>query len=239
MAVAVVLIVFFFLMPETNSANILYRRAQRIRKATGDSRLKSQSEIDAMHVTVKDHLVVLSRAFTLTFSETVVFFVNLYSALIYGVLYIWFESFPLVFGGLYGFNIWQQGLAFLGISVGGLITVPCYLFWIRRYLIPQFSPATYQARGDPSTDLLRRFCTSDLFILVRLDVALGYPLDGTSCGIGLLHYQHNQTVYAGAHLSWHGLSAACSVGACGEHSLQGIMWRGLSAICKLLSYMAS
>jgi DHA1 family multidrug resistance protein-like MFS transporter len=136
---AVVFIVLFFLMPETNSANILYRRAQRIRKATGNSRLKSQSEIDAMHVTVKDHLVVLGRAFTLTFSEPVVFFVDLYSALIYGVLYIWFESFPLVFGDLYGFNVGQQGLAFLGIFVGGLITVPCYLFWIRRYLIPQFS----------------------------------------------------------------------------------------------------
>jgi len=136
---AVVLIVLFFLVPETNSANILYRRAQRIRKATGDSRLKSESQIDSMHVIVKDHLVVLGRAFTLTFSEPVVFFVDLYSALIYGVLYIWFESFPLVFGDLYGFNIEQQGLAFLGIFVSGLITVPCYLFWIRRYLIPQFS----------------------------------------------------------------------------------------------------
>jgi MFS transporter, DHA1 family, multidrug resistance protein len=136
---AVVLIVLFFLMPETNPANILYRKAQRIRKATGDSKIKSQSEINAMHVTVKDHLVVLGRAFTLKFSEPVVFFVDLYSALIYGVLYIWFESFPLVFGDVYGFNIGQQGLAFLGIFVGGLITVPCYLFWIRRYLIPQFS----------------------------------------------------------------------------------------------------
>lgn len=134
----VVLVAIFFL-PETNSSNILYRRAQRMRKETGDSTLKSESEIDAAEMTVKDSLVILSRAFTLTFSEPVIIFVDLYSALLYGVLYIWFESFPLVFGNLYGFNIGQQGLCFLGIFVGGLLTLPCYLFWIRRRVVPQFS----------------------------------------------------------------------------------------------------
>jgi hypothetical protein len=65
-------------------------------------------------------------------------------------------------------------------------------------------PAAYQAQGDPSTHLLRSFCPSDLFILVRLDVALGYPLNGTSSGIRLLHRQYHHIVYAGAHLSRHG-----------------------------------
>ena len=134
-----VLVVLFFLMPETSPSNILYRRAQRLRKATGDSRLKSQSEIDAADVTVRDRLVVLGRAFTLTFSEPVVFFVDLYSALLYGVLYVWFESFPLVFGDIYGFDIGQQGLVFLGIFAGGLITLPCYLFWVRRCMVPRLA----------------------------------------------------------------------------------------------------
>lgn len=110
-----------------------------MREATGNSALKSQSEIDAAEVTIKDHLVVLGRAFILTFSEPVVFFVDMYCALLYGVLYIWFDSLPLVFGDIYGFNIGQQGLVFLGIFVGGLITLPCYLFWIKIYLVPQFS----------------------------------------------------------------------------------------------------
>ncbi|RDW74892.1 caffeine resistance protein [Coleophoma cylindrospora] len=140
-----VLMVLFFLLPETSSENILYWRAQRMRKATGDLTLKSQSEIDAEKVdAAKDSLIMLGRAFTLTFSEPVIFFVDLYSALLYGVLYIWFGSFPLVFGDIYGFNIGQQGLVFLGIFVGGLITVPCYLFWIRRYLVPQFSKPPIQ-----------------------------------------------------------------------------------------------
>jgi len=134
-----VLIVLFFFMPETSSANILYRRAQRLRIATGNLALKSQSEIDAADVTLKDHLLVLGRAFILTFSEPVIFFVDLYCALLYGVLYVWFESFPIVFGDIYGFKIDQQGLVFLGIFVGAVIILPCYLLWIRKRLVPQFS----------------------------------------------------------------------------------------------------
>lgn len=135
----IVLVVLFFLMPETNPANILYRRTWRMREETGYAALKSQSEIDVAEVTVTDTLIVLARAFTLTFSEPVLFFVDLYCAFSYGVLYVWLESFPLVFGDIYAFNIGQQGVVFLGIFVGGIITLPCYLFWIRRYYVPRFS----------------------------------------------------------------------------------------------------
>lgn len=134
-----VLVILFLLMPETSSSNILYRRAKRMRKATGDSTLKSQSEVHAAEVEVQETLLTLGRAFTLTFSEPVIFFVDLYSALLYGVLYLWFESFPLVFGGIYGFNTGQQGLVFLGIFVGGLITLPCYLLWVQKSIVPKFS----------------------------------------------------------------------------------------------------
>jgi DHA1 family multidrug resistance protein-like MFS transporter len=130
--------------PETSAANILHRRAHRLRKATGDERLKSQSEIDAANHTFKDDLAVLSRAFTLIFAEPIVFVMDLYVALLYGVLFIWFESFPVVFGGIYHFNEGQQGLAFLGILVGTLITLPTYFLWIKYSLIPKFLDPTFK-----------------------------------------------------------------------------------------------
>jgi MFS transporter, DHA1 family, multidrug resistance protein len=119
--------ILFFLLPETSSANILYRRAKRLREATGDNRLGSQSEIDAAHHTMRDHLVVLGRAFTLTFLEPIVFSLDLYAALLYGVLLIWFESFPLVSGDIHGFTISQQGLSFLGIFV--VVSSQCLSSW--------------------------------------------------------------------------------------------------------------
>jgi DHA1 family multidrug resistance protein-like MFS transporter len=127
---AFVLVMLFFLMPETNPANILYRRAMRLKKAAGERRLKSQSEIDAAERTARDHLIVLGRAFTLTLFEPIVFLLDLHIALLYELLYICFESFPPIFSGIYGFNIGQQRLVFLGIFVAGL-TVPCYLLRFR------------------------------------------------------------------------------------------------------------
>lgn len=141
---ALVLVILFLLLPETSAANILYKRAKRLRKATGDDRLKSQSEIDAAHHTLKDDLIILGRAFTLTFSEPIVFLTDLYTALLYGVLFTWFESFPLVFGGIYGFNLGMQGLVFLGIFVGGVVTVPLYLLWVKYGIVPKFTKPTFK-----------------------------------------------------------------------------------------------
>ncbi|KAI0181028.1 hypothetical protein GGR52DRAFT_567278 [Hypoxylon sp. FL1284] len=93
-------------------------------RLTGDDRLRSQSEIDAAHQTLRDRLIVLGRAFTLSFSEPIVFFMDLYSALLYGVLFL--------YPGL-------QGVAFLGIFDGALIAVPLFLLWIKYGLVPMFS----------------------------------------------------------------------------------------------------
>lgn len=138
------IILLFFLLSETSAANILHRRAARLRKATGDERLKSQSEIDTAHHTTKDRLLVLARAFTLTFTEPIVFVVDLYTALLYGVLFTWFESFPLVFGGIYGFEAKMQGLVYLGLFVAMLIVVPLYLLWVKLVLVPSSAKPSFR-----------------------------------------------------------------------------------------------
>ena len=80
----------------------------------------------------------LLKPFTLMFTEPIVFLLNLYIALIYGLLYIWFESFPLVFEGLYGFNLGLEGVAFLGILVGTFVAVIVLFAWNYYYLEKQF-----------------------------------------------------------------------------------------------------
>ncbi|KAJ5087786.1 MFS general substrate transporter [Penicillium angulare] len=134
---ALVLIVMFFLLPETSAPNILYNRAKRLRKATGDDRLKSQAEIDVQYHTTKDDLRLLSRAFTLTLFEPIVLLMNLYAGLLYGILFTWFESFPIVFGDIYHFNSGQQGLVFIGILVFAILSVISFLTWIKLRLVPK------------------------------------------------------------------------------------------------------
>ncbi|KAL6155532.1 GTPase-activating protein [Exserohilum turcicum] len=132
-------VVLFFFLPETSSANILHRRAKRLRKLTGDDRFTCEPDLAASHMTPKDIvLMTLVRPITLNFTEPIVLLLNLYIALIYGLLYIWFESFAIVFEGIYHFNLGGLGLAFLGILVGTLLAAGALLAWNYYYLEKQF-----------------------------------------------------------------------------------------------------
>lgn len=84
-------------------------------------------------------MMVLVRPFTLSFTEPMVFLLNMYIALVYGLLYIWFESFPIVFNGIYGFSLGLEGTAFLGILIGVFITLPFFIWYQRKYIEPKFN----------------------------------------------------------------------------------------------------
>ncbi|OLN91709.1 Caffeine resistance protein 5 [Colletotrichum chlorophyti] len=132
-------LVLFFFLPETSASNILYRRTKRLRKLTGNSKLICESERAVLSMSGKDVVkMTLIRPFTLNFTEPMVFLLNLYIALVYGLLYIWFESFPLVFGEVYHFNIGLQGLTFLGILMGSLVALMPYFWYMHNYVEPQF-----------------------------------------------------------------------------------------------------
>lgn len=66
------------------------------------------------------------------------FLLNLYIALIYGLLYIWFESFVAVFIGVYHFDLGQEGLAYLGILIGAFLVIPPFFLYLKYVLEPKF-----------------------------------------------------------------------------------------------------
>ncbi|EXJ72321.1 uncharacterized protein A1O5_04825 [Cladophialophora psammophila CBS 110553] len=126
------LIMLFFFLLEINGRNILYRQAHRLRRLTGNSLLMSDGEIAYKHVAVRKvaYLTVI-RPWILTFTEPLVFLFHTWVALIFGLLFIWFTSFPLVFEGVYGFNPGQTGLSFLGLLVGALLCIPSFVWYDR------------------------------------------------------------------------------------------------------------
>ena len=72
------LVFLALLLPETYEPTILLRRAQRLRKLTGNPNLRSQSEIDAASTTASDRLYeALVRPFTLA-AEPALLFSNIY-----------------------------------------------------------------------------------------------------------------------------------------------------------------
>ena len=128
---AATLVLLFFFFPETSASNILYRRARRLRKATGNQSIMSASEIAMASMSPRDLAVdVLVRPFSLNFQEPIVFALNTYIGLIYALLYIWFESFPIVFIGIYH---WREQL--LGLFVGAFLVMPpffAYLYYVQE-----------------------------------------------------------------------------------------------------------
>ena len=132
-----VFILMFLTLPETSSANILLRRARRLRARTGNERFRSQSEIDQGNKTIKavitDSLIKPAQIFI---QDPAVFFVNVYTSLIYGIYYSFFAAFPLVYIDLYGFNLGEMGLVFLCIAVACVIGVTIYCSYVYLYLEP-------------------------------------------------------------------------------------------------------
>ena len=132
-----VFLCMMFFLPETSTPNILLRRAKRLRKLTGDNRLKAQSEIDQANMNVREiAFEALVRPMQLIILDPAIGFTAGYVALAYGIYYSFFEAFPLVYIGKYGFNLGEMGLTFLCIIVAVVISIASYWAYIWYVLEP-------------------------------------------------------------------------------------------------------
>ena len=126
-------LVMFLFLPETSPSNILLRRARRLRKLTGNQNLKSQSEIDQANIKFTDLVTEnLLRPNQMMIQDPAIGFTAIYTALVYGIYYSFFEAFPLVYIDMYGFNLGVMGLCFLSITVGVIISIAIY--WAYNYI---------------------------------------------------------------------------------------------------------
>jgi DHA1 family multidrug resistance protein-like MFS transporter len=127
-------------LPETSPDAILLRRAQRLRasaSATGNPRLRSQSEISQANTRVGQLVAEnLYRPVQMMVLDPAIGFTALYTALIYGIFYSFFEAFPLVYMDMYGFTLGRMGLAFLSISAGVAVAVASYYAYLYRVVEP-------------------------------------------------------------------------------------------------------
>lgn len=118
----------FIFLPETYGPVILKHRAQRLRKETGDESIIAPIELEKTDL---NHIVtvILTRPIRMLCFEPLVLFTCLYLSYAYAIFYIYLQSYPIIFTGIYGFSPGEQGLAFLPIGVGALISAAFYLTW--------------------------------------------------------------------------------------------------------------
>ncbi|KAH8820247.1 major facilitator superfamily transporter multidrug resistance [Xylogone sp. PMI_703] len=109
-------------VPETYGPVILSRRAKALRKKTGDDSYVAEHDLN--HMGFKDIATVyLARPLRLLFTEPIVTLLALYAAVLYGLLYMIFVAYPLVFGEGKGYSPGITGLMFLPITGGIMIGV--------------------------------------------------------------------------------------------------------------------
>ena len=166
---APVYVAMLILLPETSPSTILLRRAVRLRKLTGNNNIVSLSEIDqhdlSFHQVVVDSLW---RPTQINSLDPAVMFTSIYSGLLYGVFYSFFEVFPLVYAGGapgtetqgYGMNAGQLGLIFLSNVVGVVLGVICYSTYLYFIVEPEILS---QGLGEPERRLLPALPASFLF----------------------------------------------------------------------------
>ncbi|KAK9480684.1 major facilitator superfamily domain-containing protein [Lipomyces japonicus] len=121
MFTGVIYLLFVFTIPETYAPAILKKRAAKLRKETGDDSYVTDMELDPRPL--KDMIVVsLSRPIVLLFRELIVFLVSVYMSVLYGLLYMFFFAFPVVYGEGKGFKNGPVGLMFIPVAVGVIIS---------------------------------------------------------------------------------------------------------------------
>ncbi|QIX01888.1 hypothetical protein AMS68_007405 [Peltaster fructicola] len=111
-------------VPETYSPVLLRRKARRLREETGDDRWKAPIEIMDKSV-AKTVIWSCIRPMQLLVLEPMCLNLCLLSAILLGILYLFFGAFAVVFTTNHDFNLWQTGLVFCGIFVGMILGVCC------------------------------------------------------------------------------------------------------------------
>lgn len=125
-----------FLVPETYAPVILRKRAKVLSDKTGKV-YKTQLEVEGKGVSAEKVLrTALFLPWVLLFSEPIVLFLSIYTAIVYGTLYMLFGAYPVVFQLERGWSAGTGGLAFLGVAVGMISAVPVVAL-INKWYIKQ------------------------------------------------------------------------------------------------------
>jgi multidrug resistance protein len=119
----VILVVTTCLVPETYAPVLLRKRAEKLSKMSGKV-YRSRTDIDQGKVSLGEAFATgLKRPWILLFCEPIVLLLSLYHAIIYGILYMLFGAFPIVYRIGRGWNEGISGLPFVAVAIGVLLAI--------------------------------------------------------------------------------------------------------------------
>jgi multidrug resistance protein len=130
---AVVYILITFTVPETYAPTILARRAAKLRKSTGEKDHVTEQDLDLRPFGERLR-VFLIRPFQLLFGELIVFLVSVYMSVLYGLLYMFFVAFPIIYQEGKGYSAGITGLMFIPLAIG-VVASACCAPWVNAHYL--------------------------------------------------------------------------------------------------------
>lgn len=122
-----------FLLQETHHPLILTRRAEELRRRTGNWGIYAPHE--ELKLSMKEIVENnIARPLKMLFTEPILFLVSLYNAFIYGMLYLFLTAIPLIFLGEYHFVQGVAELPYLAMLIGILIGGGMIMLFEKRYI---------------------------------------------------------------------------------------------------------
>ncbi|PRP78004.1 polyamine transporter 3, partial [Planoprotostelium fungivorum] len=137
-----ILILGYLVLPETYAPVLLRQRAKLLSKterAEYVSKFEAQKRLNYVDL----FKTSLGRPWVLLFLEPIVLLLSIYMAIVYGILYMLFAAFPIVFQQGRGWSPGIGGLAFLGI-IGGMVCTVAYCVFIEN---PRYTKAVDRNNG--------------------------------------------------------------------------------------------
>ncbi|KAK5210583.1 hypothetical protein LTR20_004811 [Exophiala xenobiotica] len=115
-------LLLMLLVRETYQPGLLRNKAADKRKASGDGRWHSRYD-ETTSTPWQILKTNLSRPLRLAVTEPILIFWNLYTATIYGILYLSFVAYPIIFSDIRGWKPGPSGAAFTGVSIGTIVAI--------------------------------------------------------------------------------------------------------------------
>ncbi|OTB00600.1 hypothetical protein M426DRAFT_324152 [Hypoxylon sp. CI-4A] len=162
---------------ETYAPIILQKKAARMRKETDDERWWCRYDQKLSKLALLK--INMLRPFVFSFTEPILWFFNVWISLIYGILYLCFVAYPIVFTQHRGWSPGISGLAFVGIGIGTMIAILSEPFW-RRIINSH--------KKDPLTGRVPPEATARVMIIGAILVPIGQLVFSWTCLPTTIHW---------------------------------------------------
>jgi MFS family permease len=156
-----VTVLIITLTKETCHKVLIQRKTEKLRRSQGRDQLRSCYDETNAKDTWSIMKISLLRPLKLMFLSPIVFFLSLYIAFIFGVVYLLYTTLPTVFENEYGFSIEQTGYPYIALGLGNAMAWLLFTLFSDKLVLKLtkanngiFTPEMRLSIGIPSGILL-------------------------------------------------------------------------------------